>query len=411
MRGLGRSAWLALLVGLALRAGYAYYAQSHHFIPTTSDEYETIALNLLDRGVYASDSGLPTAHREPGFPFLIALVYKLCGGRQPWAVLGLNCLMSLATGLLILGLGRRLFGEKAALAALWVWMLYPQAVYYCGYFFRETLATLLITALVYSSLSWRDDRPGAGRRGAALGGLAAMAAALTNSGLLPAALFCAGGFFLLRLEKRERLLRLGLYLAPVFLGSALWMARNYAIFGRVILGATNGGAELYQALVVPPADLGTPRHTEILAGDATWQRYGGAPEAQRNAALIRASLRWIAGHPLLYASRAAAGVAKFWRLWPYPRRYDHAYWKLVLASLLFDGWLVPLGLWGLWRRRELWALVPAAPICVATTTLLYGFVHAVIRYRLPLMPAVCAFACAGVWAAVRRAEASPVRPA
>lgn len=384
-----RMVWLALAVGLLLRGVYAVYAQSHHFLPTSSDQYETIGINLLERGLYAADSGVPTAHREPGFPFLIAAVYGLCGGREPYAILALNCVMSLLTGLLAFGLARRLFGDKPALLTLWTWMLYPQAVYYCGYFFRETFTTLLITGLIYTSLDW--DRPGR----AFWGGLLAGVAGITNSGLLPAAVF--SGLPLLA-QGRKRWKRFLLYYAPVVFLSAAWTARNYALFGRLILGSTHGGEEFYQALVVPPEDLGTQRQTEILSADPLFQRMGRAPEAEHNSGLMKGSLEWIRAHPALYASRAAQGLLKFWRLWPYKRRYDHAYWKLVLASVLSDGWLVPLGLWAMFvafGRR--WRQAPAAPISVAATTLLYGLIHAVIRYRLPLMPAVCAFACGYLW--------------
>ncbi len=375
--------WVALAMGLALRAGYAWYAQSHHFLPTDADEYEAIAVHLAQDGRYASWANTPTAHREPGFPFLIAAVYALCGGRQPWALLALNVLMSLLTGVLAMRVARRLFDEKAALGVLWTWMLYPQAVYYCGYFFRETFTTLLITALVYSSMFWYERQ---GRRTALLGGGMAAAAGLTNSGLLPAAVFSG-----LALTKRRT--QLALYLLPIVLGVTAWTARNYALTGKVVLGTTHGGEELYQALVVPPEDLGTERQTLIHNADPTYQQYSNVPEAERNAGLTKAGLRWIEAHPGLYAERALAGLVKFWRLWPYQRRYDHAYWKLVLASVLFDGWLVPLGLFGLFvLERRTWPKVPAAPLCVAATTLLYGLVHAVIRYRLPLMPTVAVFA-------------------
>ena len=381
--------WLALAVGLALRAGYAWYAQSRHLVPTDVDQYETIAMNVLERGSYSVEGDQPTASREPGYPLLIAAVYKLCGGRRPWAMLALNCAMSLATGWLVLLLGERLLGESGGFAALCVWMLYPQAVYYCGYFFRETFTTLLLTGVVCASTRWADER--AGGRAALAGGLAAGVLGVTNSGLLPAAVFCGLGLWPVT-AGATRWRRLALYYAPVLLLSALWTARNEAAMGRLVLGSTHGGEEFYQALVVPPEDLGTERQTAILRDDAALKSVAGAPEAPRNAALLRASARWIAAHPAEYVSRALAGIAKFWRLWPYERRYGHAYWKIFLASLAFDAWIVPLGLWELLRRRRGRRLAPAGPIAVAATTLLYGLIHAVIRYRLPLMPYVAVLA-------------------
>jgi hypothetical protein len=117
-------------------------------------------------------------------------------------------------------------------------------------------------------------------------------------------------------------------------------------------------------------------------------------EGEWNAELNRASLRWIASHPALYARRAAAGVVKYWKPWPYRRSYNHSYAALVLASLLTDGWIIPLGFVGLWLFRSRWREAPAFPAGILALTLVYGAVHAVIRYRLPLMGGMILLACA-----------------
>ena len=93
-RRLSTSLLAALFAGLILRGAYAYHAQSRGFIPTTSDNYETIALSLLERGEFALEPGKPTSHREPAYPLFIASVYALAGGRSPAALLGAQCLLN-----------------------------------------------------------------------------------------------------------------------------------------------------------------------------------------------------------------------------------------------------------------------------------------------------------------------------
>lgn len=374
-----RLVFAALAAGFFLRAGYARHAHTQAYIPTTSDGYETIAVNLISGGGYSYEFGKPTSHREPGYPLFIAAVYELFG-RQPGIVLFLQCLLSVLTAYLAFLIGKRLFGERVGLFAAVAYSLYPQAVYYSGYFFRETISALLVTILIYASTRWKEDE-----RWALGGGLCAAGAALTNTGLLPAAVLAG-------VVLRGR--RLAFYFAPVVLACGAWTVRNTLLQGRLVLGSTHGGEELYQALIVPPSDLGTARQTEIIAADPVYTSISRADEGERNAVLTRASVEWILANPGLYASRAAAGLVKFWRLWPYRRSYDHGYAALVAASLLSDGWLVPLGLFGFWLFRRRFKDAPAAWLCVAATWVFYGLVHAVIRYRMPLMPAVCVFAAA-----------------
>jgi hypothetical protein len=398
----------ALAVGLLLRFAYSWHAGRAGYLPTSSDGYETIALSLLERGEYALQPGRPTALREPSYPLYIAGVYAVFG-RRPGVILFFNCLLSAAAGLLLWRVGRRLFGEGAALAALWVFMLHPQSIYYCGYFFRETWLCFWFGVLLWSSLDWRSEvGDPAGERGALVGGLAAAAFGLANSAVLPACALAGVGLWLAA-PPRARARRAALYFLPLILAFGAWTARNYAATGRLVAGSTHGGEEFLQALVVPPEDLGTPRQTEIVAATPIFAATQALPEAERNAALTRAAGAWIAAHPGTFAARAAAGVVKFWRPWPYPRAYQHSYALLVAASLLSDGWIIPLGFVGLWLFRFRWREAPAFPAAVLGLTVVYGSVHAVIRYRLPLMGGMILLACAAAarWNEGRRDGLTP----
>jgi len=399
----------ALAVGLLLRLGYARHAYLSGYLPTSNDGYETIALSLLDRGEYAVEPGTPTAMREPAFPLFIAGTYAVFG-RRPGVVLFFDCLLSVATGFLLWRAGRRLFGEGVALASLWAFMLYPQSIYYCAYFFRETWLAFWFGVLLWAALDWLAEvGDPSGERSALLGGVAAAAFGLANSAVLPACALAGAGLWLAA-PARARARRAVLYFAPLVLAFGVWTARNAAVLGRFVPGSTHGGEEFLQALVVPPEDLGTPRQTEIVQSTPIFARTATLPEAERNAAFMRAAKSWIAAHPGTFAARAAAGVVKFWRPWPYARAYQHSYAVLVILSLLSDGWIIPLGFLGLWLFRARWREEPALPAAVVGLTVVYGAIHAVIRYRLPLMGGMILLACA---AAARLAgrSAEPVRGA
>jgi 4-amino-4-deoxy-L-arabinose transferase-like glycosyltransferase len=386
------AAW-ALALGLALRFAYAWRGFTSHYLPTSSDGYETIAINLIHGGGYSMVPGHPTSFREPSYPLYIAAVYALFGVR-PWIIVFLNCLLSAATAWLLWLTGRRLFGERAALTALAVFLLYPQSVYYCAYFFRETWLCFWFGVLLWSSLDWRapaGDR--AGDRAALLGGTAAAVFGMANSAVLPAC-GLAGILLWPAAPRGARARRAALYFAPLLLAFGAWTARNWAVQGRFVAGSTHGGEEFLQALVVPPADLGTERQIEIVRATPVFAQAQGLPEAARNDLLMKAAFRWIGDHPGTFASRALAGFTKYWRPWPYRRAYQYPYWALFLLSLASDAWIIPLGFLGLWAFRARWRELPALPASVFAMTFVYGAVHAVIRYRLPLMGGMILLACA-----------------
>lgn len=398
MRPFSRISWRslatgALVLGLILRLAYSWHGHRAGYLPTSSDGYETIALSLLDRGEYALDPGRPTSLREPSYPLFIAAVYAVFG-RHPGVVIVLHCIISVGTGWLLWLTGRRLFDDKTAFAALVVFMLYPQSIYYCAYFFRETWLCFWFGVLLWASLGWSGE-PGdpGGDRGAALGGAAAAVFGLANSAVLPA---CAlsGALLWLAAPTKARARRFALYAAPLVLAFGAWTARNWAVSGRFVAGSTHGGEEFYQALIVPPKDLGTSRQGEIVGADPLYGASGRFPEAERNSVLMKASFAWIAAHPSLFAARAAAGVLKYWKLWPYKRGYQHSYAALVLACLLSDAWIIPLGFMGAWLFRSRWRELPVLPAALFAMTIVFGVVHAVIRYRLPLMGGMILLACA-----------------
>lgn len=384
-----------LLLGLALvlRLLWAWQGHREGKIPTESDSYEPIALSLLERGEFAEEKGKPTAIREPVYPLVIAALY-FPAGRRPWLVLGLHALLGTATCLLAWRLGSRLFGARAGLWALAACSVHPQLIYYTAYFFRDTLLAFLLTLLAVASMDWSSSPDHTdGDWSAIVGGSAGAALGLANSAHLP--LVALAGLALWAVSPAKAAARRAMiYFAPVVLAFGLWSWRNYRVFGAFVPGSTHGGPEFYQALVVPPADLGTARQTEILAKDAAFQAAAKLGEYEQSKVLTKAGFEWIAAHPGLYASRALAGFAKFWRPWPYARAYTHSYKALLAASLASDAWIVPLGLLGLWLFRSRWREAPAVWAGAFALTAVYGAVHAVIRYRLPLMPAMIVLAVA-----------------
>ncbi|MDE2489836.1 MAG: hypothetical protein KGM24_03260 [Elusimicrobia bacterium] len=381
-----RLAGWALALGLLVRFAFSWHAFRSHAIATSNDQYETIALSLVHGQGYSLAPGVPTSKREPVFVLFIAAIYWLFGV-HPWIVVFLQSPLSVLTGWILWKTARRLFDETTSLAVLVVFLFYPQFVYYCGYFFRETVLCLSFAVLLWASVDWPaalGDRRG--DRGAWVGGLGATLFGLCNPATLPA---CAlSGLLIWAVAPAgARLRRFALYTAPLVLFFGIWTARNWAVQGTFVPGETHGGEEFYRALIIPPGDQTDPAlANKILESDSIFSQAGGMPEAARSTFLTRASFRWIAEHPRVYAGRVVEGVFKYWRLWPYRMPdYQFPYALLVALSLLSDGWIVPLGFLGLWLYRSRWRELAPFPASLFAMTAVYGAIHAVIRYRLPLM--------------------------
>lgn len=398
-----RTLLLALCLGFALRAGYSSWAMLSGRSLPSNDGYETIARRLVEAGRYEALPGVPTAAREPGFPLLIAFLYALFGFHPLVVTLALSVL-STATAWLLREACRRRFGEDAGNMTLLAALLYPYFIFYTGYMYRETLVCFLLAAFLLAS-SVLYERPTL--RNAALTGLCSGAAAASFSSVLPS---CA----LLSLFAAWRLGRRHARAAAVVLAfsalpSALWTARNYAVFGRFIPGSTIGGFNFYTYLIVPDEARGLPRENEIKYSDREWLRINDMgdlmhDDGRQQAAYFEAGRRWVAEHPGAYALRTLRQFAKLWRPYPYRRDYQHPYWLIMLVSLLSDGWLIPLGAWALWKRRRAGPETASYLLLLSSASLVYSLLAAIVRYRLPLMLPllICAGAALADWPPARR---------
>jgi hypothetical protein len=181
---------------------------------------------------------------------------------------------------------------------------------------------------------------------------------------------------------------------------APWPIRNQITFRRPILTNIHGGLNLYQALIAPPEDLGTPQQSLDFEADAYYREIMSVMEQRRyveaNAMLLNGSLARIKARPRAYLASCAQRVIKLWRLYPYRRAYTYPYRAIFWTSLLSDGWIIPLGLLGLWCARRRWLELFPLFGAILLWTLAYALVYAVMRYRMPVMPLMILFAAAAL---------------
>ena len=154
----------ALVVGVALRL---YFVIKAPLMTNDTVLYGDIAKNLVERHVYgftvAGGSPRPTLIRVPGYPLFLAACFLVFGVGKYQAVLWVQLLIDLLTCCMMADLARRVWGERAGVAALWLAMICPFTANYVGAALTETLSLFCIAAAFYGLERWRESGWGFGR--------------------------------------------------------------------------------------------------------------------------------------------------------------------------------------------------------------------------------------------------------
>jgi 4-amino-4-deoxy-L-arabinose transferase-like glycosyltransferase len=147
---------LALALGLVLRL---WFIANVARIAGDTLIYGDIAKNLLERGVYGfsqtSAGPVPTLIRLPGYPLFLAISFRFFGMEHYTAVMYVQVAFDLLTCLLVAGLARLLFDDRAALSALWLAALCPFMASYVSAPLTETLSLMCVALTFYALERWR----------------------------------------------------------------------------------------------------------------------------------------------------------------------------------------------------------------------------------------------------------------
>ena len=356
---------------LLLRLAYALKLGSR-FYQIDEVGYDAPAKILAETGAL---SGIIAPPIPVGF---FALFYKLFGHDMLWPRLG-QAFAGTAVVWLVGRMTRDVTrSERAGALAMLVAAVYPFFVYYGGVLMSETFYVLFVTLALWQLMAGR----------AWLGGLALGLSALCRvEGAFIAPLV------LLAARRKEAAL---FFLIPVL----AWMGRNKLAVGAFTLD-NHGGMTLIHGTMYH--DLAQEKDTadvmKAVENEPWYQEAQRRPEHERDALYRKAAVEWMKANP---GATARGWLEKLWLFWrPYPRT-DKVYHQtehskpdvglgrgaLVAISLLFEPWLILLGLYGLWKLRAwpAWAFI-------AGTCGIHVLVVSMMRYRLPVMPLLIMGAC------------------
>jgi 4-amino-4-deoxy-L-arabinose transferase-like glycosyltransferase len=294
----------------------------------------------------------------------------------------------------------RALGPRAAMAAATIAAVYPPLVWMCAYVLSETLFSLVAlgAAFVLDRAMDRARKHVTGGAGTLLAGLLTGAATLVR----PVMLFFLA-LALLWILRRHRPA-----LAVAFLVGALavilpWTARNYRVYDRLVLVASEGGVTFWTGnhpLARGDGDLAA--NPDLKRAELEFRKgHAGLTAEELEPLYYRDAIAYIADHPGWWLTLVARKA--FFTIVPVGSSYTLHSWRYATASIASYLLLLPLALAGLTR---LWNAPgrPTALLLSAASALVASLVFfPQERFRIPVLdPTMIVCASALVAARVER---------
>lgn len=369
-------------------------------IQDDADSYVRLGHNLAAGHGFVFEPGQPpTSWRAPGYPYYLALIFRIVG-EDPQAARMTHALAWLFAAWMTTRIART-FGAHpdTALVSGALVGLYPEFIGLTGLLWSENLFVPIFLASTWAVLA-------SVHRGgpilAVIGtGLLLGVTFLTRSTalvLIPVVFFAGYD----ALDRRNGLRRASIA-ALVALGIlGAWTWRNWRLHGRFILVESNMGLNLF---VGNTPDTPIPfawRKLATLPGDERYQELvRGRSEGERNAALSRAALEYIRNHPFRTAGRALAKAFDFWlpdffvarnvKAGSFGRRWTPL-WTPVLLVTAASFVLVSVAA----LRTAIGSPRSFATRVICLVLFLYTLPHMLVygasRYHLPLIPLIVVLA-------------------
>jgi 4-amino-4-deoxy-L-arabinose transferase-like glycosyltransferase len=365
----------------------------HEYRPRAGDDHfefgwemgrvgRSIALGQGFSSPYDGNTG-PTAWEPPLYPHLIGGVFKIFGVYTPasaWVLLSINSLLASLTCIPIFLIAHRIFGERVALWSAYGWGLCPYVWYWSVRWIWDTTFTPFVLACLFLIALELQEWPG--WRGWAWFGALYGVGTLANPTML--AFLPFSGLWIWRQRYRRGLSSLrGVALSSVifFLVLTPWLARNYKIFGRLVLRDDFGlQVRLGNG---PSADGMLMAYLQPNLNRVELEKFQRMGEVAYADSCKRDAFEWIHAHPSRFAVISLKRFFYYWNGVPKPTNsvapFDFRDAPFLATSVL--------ALWGL--GRALRQKRPGAWLFAGLTLTyptIYYFVFPHARYRHPIEP-------------------------
>lgn len=406
---------ILLVAGGLVRLGLLWLFAGQGLSIADERDYNSLAVSLVERQEFGYYPGKLASLRPPLYPAFVAGIYTVFGLENYQAVRAVQCLLSLATTLLVYRLGIELFSKQVGVCAAGFCSFYPSLLGFNQLLLTEVLFTFLFTSSCLTVVKGiKNESPG----WIALSGLLIGLSALTRSvmWLFPLVL----GVYLIaawRVPWGRRLTAVLAMLLAFCLTIAPWTIRNTRLHQTFTTIDVMGGRNLM---------MGNYEHTPMfrawdaisMQGEQYWfqvlskdhPNLGRLTQGQLDKVAQKAGVQFMRDHPRLTLKRA---IVKFFNFWQLERelvagaaRGNFGNVSLSVLSamtlLVFGSYATAFlsGLVGMFMtpatpRTCHWFLILAMAFVCGLHTLVFG--HS--RYHLPLIPLILVYtaACATDW--------------
>jgi 4-amino-4-deoxy-L-arabinose transferase-like glycosyltransferase len=367
-----------------------------------TDSWWTIALNLIHSHGYSlclpryfpfcGPSNQVTATREPVPVFLFAAAAWFGNDSLGIAEI-VEAIIYLAIIVAIYFLTREWADTRSAVIASFLWTIYRPALELIPQVSGDLLAALFITLAILFTLRARRTRQA---RDWVIAGIGLGISILSRSATLVIAVIVIGGQIVDALRHKlppKDVVKSALLLSClVILITTPWLLRNRVVMGRLLIGSSLTGYNLY-------------RHNHML-GSADYFRYvgpdeglqvieelisrhpdlrGDENEAQMDLIYRSEALRIIKSHPAQYLLLSAYRFFPLWFDWKIAEAYGRPTNRYGYVIMTLQALLLALALVGLYKNvRQTWPLWGS----ILAISLAYLAVDARLLYVMPVMPLV-----------------------
>ena len=411
---------MVCLLGVAFlfRVIWAAYSDWQPLPGDDAYRYDFAARALAEGKGYIHINGAPTAFWPPGYPLLLAAVYRLFGASVVTAQL-LNIVLGTATVGLVYAVGRRTLGATAGLVGAGIVAGFPSLVFFTAVTMSEVAFTFFVLLAVYLLLRDAQEHTGP-RMWFLIGtGLVIGYAALVRGQALLLPLVFVPFWLRAGFDRRQVFDKLVALALGIGLIIAPWTIRNAVALDAPVLLATNAGVDFWIGHNEKASGRGQRADEIVFARPelTTVER-----EVWANAEGFRRGLRYALTHPVEEVSLLFKKL--FWLYYNDEEglAWNESHggqpwlgdlWREGLRSLSNVYYFAVLGFVALGAPLW-WSLRDPGRVLLLSLIGYWTLVHLVFfgdpRFHVPILP-VFALLAALPWVALWRARPDdPLRP-